>query len=52
MRGAAHAQISTHCWDSVVREALRPGANDEIVQRDTGPAVARIAVGKDQRDWA
>ena len=46
-RGAPGTVISTYCSDSVVRVPRRSGRNDEIVLRDIGRAVARIAIDED-----
>ena len=45
--GAPGTVISTYCSDSVVRVPRRSGRNDEIVLRDIGRAVARIAIDED-----
>jgi hypothetical protein len=39
--------ISTYCSDSVVRVPRRSDRNDEIVLRDIGRGVARIAIDED-----
>jgi nitrite reductase/ring-hydroxylating ferredoxin subunit len=43
-RGASDTPISTYCQDSVIRKVQRADANDEIIQRDIGRAVARIVI--------
>jgi stringent starvation protein B len=47
VRGAPGRVISTYCSDSVVRVPRRAGRNDEIILRNVGRAVARIAVDED-----
>jgi len=47
VRGAPGTVISTYCSDSVVHATRRSGRNDEIVLRDIGRAVARIAIDED-----
>jgi hypothetical protein len=47
VRGAAGVPISTYCQDTVVRAARRADRSDEILQRDTGRAVARIVIDED-----
>jgi hypothetical protein len=47
MRGEPGKVIATYCSDSVVRVPPHAGRNDEIVLRDIGRAVARIAIDED-----
>ena len=47
MRGEPGKIIATYCSDSVVRVPPRDGRNDQIVLRDIGRAVARIAIDED-----